>query len=129
MALRRGDWETGDVICHECHLTAPPTPPHPIPPHSSPSASSSTSQPFSRTSPLNFLFLFLFLLHRRTAPVVCLLSSSFRRNDLFERASHGHISSSSRAILLSLGPSPLDITLVSYGRIYISGSGDTVFPT
>lgn len=23
MALRRGDWETGDVICHECHLTAP----------------------------------------------------------------------------------------------------------
>lgn len=24
MVLRRGDWETGDVICHECHLTAPP---------------------------------------------------------------------------------------------------------
>lgn len=36
MALRRGDWETGDVICHECHLTAPlpPPPTHPhLPPH------------------------------------------------------------------------------------------------
>lgn len=35
MVLRRGDWETGDVICHECHLTAPPDPPtHPhLPPH------------------------------------------------------------------------------------------------
>lgn len=29
MVLRRGDWETGDVICHECHLTAPPFPPPP----------------------------------------------------------------------------------------------------
>lgn len=30
MVLRRGDWETGDVICHECHLIAPP-PPHLLP--------------------------------------------------------------------------------------------------
>lgn len=36
MVLRRGDWETGDVICHECHLTAPPFPPPPshLPPQS-----------------------------------------------------------------------------------------------
>lgn len=35
MVLRRGDWETGDVICHECHLTAPPflPPPLHLPPH------------------------------------------------------------------------------------------------
>lgn len=31
MVLRRGDWETGDVICHECHLTAPPFPLHLLP--------------------------------------------------------------------------------------------------
>lgn len=129
MALRRGDWETGDVICHECHLTAPPTPPPPPPthPHLPPHPRLSLSLA-RRSSTSSFLFLFF---SPPPPPPLCVYFPRRFAVMIYLNAPPGHLSSSSRALSLSLAPSPrLDITSISPRPVFTSAAAAAaLFPT
>lgn len=79
MVLRRGDWETGDVICHECHLTAPPLLPSSLLFHISPFLfpTSSLIVCLSLRSPLFIVMIYLntfYISHLSSSRLSCSLT-------------------------------------------------------
>lgn len=143
MALRRGDWETGDVICHECHLTAPP---HPPPPPPTPICLLIHVSAFlARVAPqlpLSFFFFFSLSLLPPTSdvtpPPLCVYFPRHFAVMIYLNTPPGHLSSSSRALSLSVDPPPppppssppLDITSISPRPVFRSAAAAAaLFPT